>query len=160
MSQFMEFKITNTKFMKMGGGDPIKATEERSKALDEIRKKAESAVYEYKPSWNPFPEWLRTLIQEMAADAKSRARFDDENSVYKIKIGGERSDYDDFYDAFSKRFMKVLNDDPAAQTWSADNIVHLTSTPDDELTAMNDLELYQRNAAAVPPGRTTSEGKQ
>ncbi len=158
MPQYIEFKVTNLAFMKMGGGDPAKQIEERTKALDEIRKTAESGAYQYKAVHNPFPAWLQNIIKGLATSVNSKARFDDENAVYKIKVGGDRSDFDEIYNKFEAQILPIIAGDPEIQKWSDDNRINITSTPDDEMTAMNDLELYQRNAAVLPPGRTSSEG--
>lgn len=156
--QYLEFKIINKKLMNMGGGDPIKQMEERTAYLDKIRKEAEekdkSGAYQYAATWNPFPEFVRNIIKEMAAEKHSKVRYDDENSVYKIRIDGGRMEYDEFYDDFNKRFnaaKDAATDDPE---WWKDNVVRITSTPDDEVAAMNDLESHQRNAA-LPVNRKT-----
>lgn len=155
MPQFIEFKIVSTKLMAMSAN-------ERHAYLNKIRTDAEaqdrSGVYVYKEAWNPFPGWLQDVIRMMATANKSKARYDDENSMFRIKIAGERYEFDTFYGEFQKMLSTAVAADPENQKWSSENIVHLTASPDDELAAMNDLELYQRNSSAMPPSRTPQAG--
>ncbi len=157
--QYVEFKITNTKLMQMGGGDPVKQMEERTAYLDKIRADAEArdkaGSYEYKSDWNPFPAWVREIIKGLAIRRSSKARFDDENNVYKVRIGGGRDEYDEFYNEFELLFNTERNAKPENLEWSNENIVHITATADDEVAAMNDLETHQRNAA-LPVSRKTT----
>ena len=153
MPQFIEIQVSNERFARMGGGDPIKQREERSAALREIAEKAEKGGYEYSDNWSPFPKWLRDIIKSMADANRTKAKYDDENSVYKMRIAGDRLDFDDFYAEFKKRTGEFIATDEEAQKWNADNRIHVTATADDEMGAMNDLELYQRNSAALPPSR-------
>ncbi len=158
--QYVELKVVSKKFINMGGGDPQKQIEERAAALEQIRKDAEarerSGQYAYQASWNPFPKWVHDVIKTVAGVHKTKARFDDENSVIKVKIEGGRQEYDEFYEKFQKAYATAAGSAPENQAWFEENHVHMTSTPDDELGAMNDLELYQRNAAALPPSRNTA----
>lgn len=155
MPQFIEFKIVSTRLMAM-------SADERHAYLNKIRTDAEtqdrSGVYVYKEAWNPFPAWLQDVIRAMASMNNSKARYDDENSVFRVKIAGERYEFDTFYKEFQKGLESVVAADPEHQKWSSENIVHLTASPDDELAAMNDLELYQRNSSAMPPSRTPQAG--
>ncbi len=160
MSQFIEFKVVNTKLMNMGGGDPVKQMEERTAYLDKIRKEAEerdkSGKYQYNASSNPFPEWVRNIIKELAVEKRSKAKFDDENSVFRVKIGGGRDDFDEFYNEYDKRINKVLADDKEKNDWFAENFIQVTSSPDDEMIAMNDLESHMRGMP-LPVSRKVTE---
>ncbi len=147
--QFIEFKIVNTKLMVMSDA-------ERTAYLDKIRADAieqeKSGGYQYKANWNPFPKFIRDIIKSMADENHSKARYDDENDIYRIKIQGERQEYDDFYDEFQKQFLTAKDLTDESKKWASENIVHLTATAEDENVAMTDLEMYQRGAA-VPPSR-------
>lgn len=161
--QYIEFKIVNTKLMQMGGGDPVKQMEERTAYLDKIRRDAEerdkSGAYQYQSSWNPFPEFVRNIIKTMAAEKNAKCRYDDENMVFRVKINGDRLEFDEFYDDFNKRFAAARDADAENQKWSSENIVHATSSPDDEVAAMSDLETYQRGAALPASRKTQNEGE-
>lgn len=159
--QYIEFKIVNTKLMAMGGGDPVKQMEERTAYLDKIRaeaiEKEKSGGYQYQAEWNPFPKFVREIIKAMAEANHTKAKYDDENDIFRIKIQGERYEYDEFYDEFQKRFSEAKDLTEENSKWSAENIVHVTSTPDDENAAMFDLETYQRGAS-LPPSRMPKKG--
>lgn len=164
--QFLEFKIVNTKLMAMGGGDPQKQMEERTAYLDKIRKDAEerekSGSYQYASTWNPFPKFVQQIIKDMAAEfgtGKGRAQYNDENQVFKLRVEGGRMEYDEFYDEFNKRFntaKEANQDDPE---WWKDNVVRITSTPEDENTAMDDLASHHRSAALPGKKKNKSEAE-
>lgn len=160
--QFIEVKIKNTRFEKMGDGDIARQMKERTAALnqraEEVMAQERAGIYKYQGDWNPFPAWLQDLIRAMATESRSKARYDDENSIFRIKIDGDRYEYDQFYAKFSKRFSEAVLADPENIKWSAENEVRVTSSADDENAAMNDLELYQRNSAALPPSRAPQPG--
>ncbi len=144
--QYIVFSIINTKLMAMGGGDPVKAMEERAAYLEEIRRKAEEAeksgAYQYGAAWNKFPVWVRQIIKNMAFDNGSKAIYEDENAIYRIRIKGEREEYDAFYDEFQQRFTAARNAAPENIEWSNENIVHVTSTADDENDALFELDAH------------------
>lgn len=144
--QYIEIKIRNMKFENLGGGDPIKQMEERTKALEEIRKKTDeqmkSGSYTYSQDWNPFPKWLREIIKELAEENKAALRYDDENHVFKLNINGSRYEYDEFCDTFEARFNEATIADSEAQKWALENKVLKTGTSEDEVLAMEDLKTH------------------
>ncbi len=158
--QYIEFKIVNTKLMNM-------SDTERGAYLDKIRADAieqeKSGGYQYKANWNPFPKFIRDIIKKIAEEKSTKASYDDENSVFKVRIPGERFDFDDFFDEFEKRYLeefnKVKDATPENTKWSAENYIHTTATADNENEAMRDLETYQRGAALPPTKPAKKEGE-
>ncbi len=151
--QYIELKIVNTKFSKMSDA-------ERTAALDKIRSDAMTQPYVYQESYNPFPEWAQQIITDFAAQKRGRLKYDDENAVYKIRIDGSRPDFDAFFRECHGKFKEYFDANPdAVKDWFADNYIHITSTPDDEIAAMNDLEAHHRNTA-LPESRKTSKTKE
>lgn len=148
--QFIEIKIRNLKFERMGGGDPVKQMEERSKALEEKRQQEAAGGYKYNDNWNPFPSWLRGIIKSVAASHGSKLRYDDENAVFKLQIDGGRFEFDEFYEEFGKMIYKELETNVEAQTWCNDNQVLPTSTADDENLAMEDLKEHHGDKSKKP----------
>ncbi len=151
--QYIELKVVNTKLMAMGGGDPAKQMAERTAYLDEIRRKAEEAeragIANYNENWNPFPKPVRDIIKELAAELGGKARYQDENSLYALRIRGGREDFESFYEKFQERFMAARDADPELLKWSQENIIHPTATAENENDALNELDAHHGGNQAL-----------
>ncbi len=149
--QYLEFKVINIKLMAMGGGDPLKQMEERSAYLEAVRKKAEAQATSgaaYDAEWNPFPKWVRDIIKEMAVEQGSKARYEDENAIYRVRLKGGREEYDDFYNDFQARFTAAKDATKESAAWFDENRVHVTATADNEHDALNELDAHHGGVQA------------
>ncbi len=175
--QFIEFKVVNTNLLNMGGIDfradlsqlseaefqefRRKQTEERIAFMnkkakeDEERSRRGLLPLSMKPFY-PFPSWVSMAINELASEEKFKVKFDDENRVYRTKISGDQEVFESVRKKFYEKLDKALSVEESSKDWLVENFVEVSSSPDDEMVAMNDLESHVRGTA-VPSSRKVTE---
>lgn len=142
---YVEIQIMNTYLMNLGGGDPALQTKLRSEYLEKVRAEQDKIALSGQPiqtNWNPFPAWVENLIEEMAAENSSMARFDDENRVYRLRLKGTRREFEKFYQDWAARFEVARVADPKNIEWSSENVVRVTCSAENENDALYELDAH------------------
>ncbi len=110
--------------------------------LEENAERAKQASVSGKPNdvSNPFPEWVRALIIKFGS---GKAKFDRMNAEYKVRTDAEDEDEsDDEYAMFKAEMEKASNESPERRSWYTANPIQVSTTFEDEKTAMDELEKY------------------
>lgn len=112
--------------------------EERIKALEEVEKKAKEMQINGTPpdTSNPFPDWIQALIKELGT-----AKFDRMNNEYKVITPAvDEDEADEEYAKFKVKMEKLASETPERIQWRDTHHVQVSTTFDDEMKVMDELE--------------------
>ena len=111
-------------------------------------------------NWNPFPGWAKKIIKDLAAKYRSKARFDDENRTYKIRIKGDRDDFEEFFAEWSTCRDAARPTDPESVKWLDQYEIRAVATGEDENAALFELDAHHSGYPSTqmrgggPPNQT------
>ena len=168
--QHVEFQVVDTEqSLRMSFGrnadgslDVARQTKEMTEYMDRLAKVREEQTRLGQPvfaDWNPFPGWVKAIIKLMGEEYGVKVHFNDENRVYRFKIKGDREEYEDFVADFEQRFNAARQSDPEHVEWSSKNMVRVTSTPDNEMDALSELDAHHGGTQAAQAGQRPEKHK-
>ncbi len=148
--QFIEFQITDKQMLAMGRNpdgslDVARQTREMTLYMEQLaNERAERDRLGMPPlnEWNPFPKWAQQVIKNLGIEYQSKVKFDDENRVYKMRVKGDREEFEEFYQKWVALRDEARPTGTEDLKWLERYEIRITATGEDENASLYELDAH------------------